>query len=46
LIWYELGLRIVEKSHSLVFGGGNNGMIGTVASCVHDNGGHITTIAP
>ena len=43
---YELGLKIAEKGHSLVFGGGNDGMMGAVASGVYANGGHITSIMP
>ena len=45
-IAYELGLRLVENGHSLVFGGGNDGMMGAVASGVYDNNGEITAIAP
>ena len=45
-IGYELGLKIVEHNHSLVFGGGNDGMMGAVASGVFDNGGEIIGIAP
>lgn len=45
-VGYELGLRIAEEGHSLVFGGGKDGMMGAVASGVYDKGGHITTIAP
>lgn len=45
-IGYRLGLKIVENNHSLVFGGGNDGMMGSVASGVLDNGGEIIGIAP
>ena len=43
---YELGLKIAENGHSLVFGGGNEGMMGAVAAGVYANGGHITSIMP
>jgi hypothetical protein len=34
------------NNHSLVFGGGNDGMMGAVARAIFDNGGKITAIAP
>ena len=43
---YELGLRIAKEGHSLVFGGGNDGMMGAVAKGVFDNEGEILAIAP
>ena len=45
-VGYELGLKIAENGHSLVFGGGNDGMMGAVASGVFDNGGEILAIFP
>jgi hypothetical protein len=45
-IGYELGLKFVLNNHSLVFGGGNNGMMGAVAKGVFDNCGEIISIAP
>lgn len=45
-VGYELGLKIAENGHSLVFGGGNEGMMGAVASGVYDNNGEIKAIAP
>ena len=45
-VGYELGLKIALNNHSLVFGGGNDGMMGAVAKGVFDNGGKITAIAP
>lgn len=45
-VGYELGLKIAFNNHSLVFGGGNDGMMGAVAKGVFDNGGKITAIAP
>lgn len=45
-VGYELGLKIAENGHALVFGGGNDGMMGAVAGGVFENGGEITAIAP
>ncbi len=45
-VGYELGLRLAQNNHSLVFGGGNDGMMGAVAKGVFDNGGKIMAIAP
>ena len=42
----ELGRKMAERGHSLVFGGGNNGMMGAPARGVHEKGGHILGIAP
>ena len=43
---YELGTRIAQKGHTLVFGGGNTGMMGACAHGVHDNNGKSIGIAP
>lgn len=43
---YELGCKIAENGHSLVFGGGDTGMMGACAKGVHDNGGKSIGIAP
>lgn len=43
---YELGCRMAEKGHTLVFGGGDTGMMGACARGVHDNEGHSIGIAP
>lgn len=43
---YELGCLIAQKSHTLVFGGGNNGMMGACARGVQDNNGKLIGIAP
>lgn len=43
---YKLGLKIAKNNHSLVFGGGNDGMMGAVASGVFENGGEIIGIVP
>jgi len=42
----DLGRKIAERGHSLVFGGGNNGMMGAVARGVTDKRGNIIGIAP
>ena len=43
---YKLGQMIAEKGHSLVFGGGDTGMMGACAQGVHDNNGKTLGIAP
>lgn len=43
---YELGLKLASNGHSIVFGGGKDGMMGAVARGVFDNGGNITAISP
>lgn len=42
----ELGRQMAKRGHSLVFGGGDDGMMGAVARGVHENGGYIVGIAP
>ena len=42
----ELGRQMVERGHSLVFGGGKNGMMGAAARGVNEKGGKILGIAP
>lgn len=42
----ELGRKMVERGHSLVFGGGRNGMMGAVARGVSEKKGHIIGISP
>lgn len=42
----ELGRRMVERGHSLVYGGGANGLMGAVARGVHEKNGHIVGVAP
>lgn len=42
----ELGRRMVQRGHSLVFGGGKNGMMGAVARGVSQKKGEIIGIAP
>jgi len=43
---HALGYQLAQRGHSLVFGGGDHGMMGAVARGVHDGGGHITGIQP
>lgn len=43
---YRLGSMIAEKGHTLVFGGGDTGMMGACARGVHDNDGDSIGIAP
>ncbi|MEE1282168.1 MAG: TIGR00730 family Rossman fold protein [Acutalibacteraceae bacterium] len=41
-----LGKVMVQRGHSLVFGGGGNGLMGAVANGVHSAGGHIIGVIP
>ena len=43
---YALGFRLAQRGCGLVFGGGDNGMMGAVARGAHDGGAHIIGIAP
>ena len=45
-VGYQLGERLAQENHTLVFGAGNNGMMGAVARGMHDNNGKIIGIAP
>lgn len=42
----NLGEKLAERGHSLVFGGGTNGLMGAVARGFAKKGGKITGIAP
>lgn len=42
----ELGRRLVERGHSLVFGAGRGGMMGAVATGAHEKNGEIIGISP
>ncbi|MBQ6992414.1 MAG: TIGR00730 family Rossman fold protein [Clostridia bacterium] len=42
----ELGRRMVERGHGLVFGGGAHGMMGAVAEGVYEKDGYILGIIP
>ena len=41
-----LGKKMGERGHSLIFGAGDNGMMGAVARGVHEKNGEIIGIAP
>lgn len=41
-----LGLALANQGIGLVYGGGNVGLMGVVASTARDNGGHVTGIIP
>lgn len=43
---YNLGSIMAQKDHTLVFGGGDTGMMGACAHGVHDNDGNSIGIAP
>ena len=43
---YRLGCRMAKEGHTLVFGGGDTGMMGACAKGVHDTGGTSLGIAP
>ncbi len=43
---YELGCLMAQKGHTLVFGGGDTGMMGACAHGVQDNNGKSIGIAP
>ena len=43
---HELGCQLAGRGHSLIFGGGDTGMMGAVARGAHDGGGQVTGIAP
>ena len=42
----KLGAEMASRGHSLVFGGGANGLMGAAARGVHSNGGRIVGIIP
>ena len=42
----ELGRKIAEKGFGLVFGGGANGMMGSVAEGVYEKNGYILGVVP
>ena len=43
---YKLGQKLAENNHTLVFGGGDTGMMGACAKGLHDNNGKSIGIAP
>ena len=42
----ELGRKMVERGHGLVFGGGSHGMMGAVAEGVFEKEGYILGVIP
>ncbi len=42
----QMGKVMVERGHSLVFGGGGNGLMGAAARGVRSAGGHILGVIP
>lgn len=42
----ELGRKIGQRGYGLIFGGGNNGLMGAAARGVHETGMPVTGIAP
>ena len=45
-IGYQLGEKIALNNYTLVFGGGNSGMMGSVARGCYDNKGKVIGIMP
>lgn len=45
-ITFNLGKLMVKRGHSLVFGGGGNGLMGAVAQGVKSENGHIIGVIP
>jgi len=41
-----MGKKLAERGHSLVFGGGGNGLMGAAERGVRDGGGHIIGVIP
>jgi hypothetical protein len=42
----ELGRLIARRGHMLIYGGGNVGLMGTLAKSVHINGGRVVGVIP
>ncbi len=42
----ELGHAMAKRGHTLIFGGGDTGMMGAVARGVHESGGKVIGIVP
>ena len=42
----EMGKQMVQRGHSLVFGGGGNGLMGAAARGVREAGGYILGVIP
>ena len=45
-VTFNLGKLMVKRGHSLVFGGGGNGLMGAVAQGVKSENGHIIGVIP
>ena len=43
---HALSLALAKRGHSLMFGGGDHGMMGAAARGFTEGGGHITGVAP
>ena len=43
---YDLGRKLAQRGHSLVFGAGDGGLMGTAARGFHDEGAHVMGVAP
>jgi uncharacterized protein (TIGR00730 family) len=43
---YALGKIMAERKITLVYGGGNKGLMGAVANAVMDHGGHVIGVIP
>lgn len=43
---YNLGKKIAQSNHELIYGGGSDGLMGAVAWGVNDNNGRILSILP
>ncbi len=43
---YALGYQMARRGHTLVYGGGAQGVMGAAARGMHDGGGVITGVAP
>ena len=42
----EIGMWMAERKFTLIYGGGNVGLMGTIANVVLDNGGNVIGIIP
>jgi hypothetical protein len=42
----ELGHALAENGHTLIYGGGNRGLMGEVARAVHEAGGRVVGVIP
>jgi len=43
---FDLGVEMVSRGLNLVYGGGNNGLMGVLSETVYKNGGMITGVIP